>query len=430
MGRPPLHPLTQIFTARLATRLLVVTGVTSLALPAACGGGTASVTTTGSSTARGSGGAPSARATGTGGIGGAPGTTADGILFEAGIPADAVGPPPVGPDCFDWAPDAGPCPTDPNVIVFQFDKTGCIDAGDGITIEPSIVNAGPAYTNDQCCYTVQFQYCITGGRPYLVAAEARVAAPERGPGEQAHAWSQAQQPSTTGLGALTADERAALAAAWTADALLEHASVASFSRFSLALLAAGAPADLIARAHHAALDEVRHAELCFALASAYAGEGVRPGPFPVGARVEAGASLESLASSTVREGCIGETVAAVVAAEQLARATHPAVRAALSRIAEDEARHAELAWRTVAWAIEVGGAPVRDAVARAFREAHVSTAVPPMDRSPTTPTTLETHGRLDAAATARAVAAAMTSVVTPSARALLQRRPGAATEPS
>src|SRR6185437_5274489 len=128
-----------------------------------------------------------------------------------------------------------------------------------------------------------------------------------------------------------------LAEAWTADALLEHASVASFARASLSLLAAGAPADLLTRTHEAALDEIRHAELCFALARAYAGHDVAPGPFPLGGNVRVAATLAEIATSAAREGCIGETIAAAVAAEQLARATDPAVREALSQIAADEA---------------------------------------------------------------------------------------------
>ncbi len=83
------------------------------------------------------------------------------------------------------------------------------------------------------------------------------------------------------------------------------------------------------------------------------------------------ASLARLAVSTLKEGCIGETVAAVIAAEQLARATDPAVRAALAGIAADEARHAELAWRTVAWAMDTGGPAVREAVDAALRAALV-----------------------------------------------------------
>jgi hypothetical protein len=63
---------------------------------------------------------------------------------------------------------------------------------------------------------------------------------------------------------------------------------------------------------------------------------------------------------------VGETLGALFAAERAELAADPAVRGALERIAADEARHAALAWRTVRWAIEHGGADVADAVTQAF----------------------------------------------------------------
>ncbi len=237
------------------------------------------------------------------------------------------------------------------------------------------------------------------GRPYLADDTARLASLERGTG--AEGWSQGDPPRLDGL---TAEDRAALAEAWTTAALFEHASVASFSRFSLELLAAGAPGELLELAHRAALDEIRHARPCFALAAAYAGEELAPGPFPLGREVRIGASLLEIAVSTVEEGCIGETVAAVLAAEQLSRATDPAVRAALAQIAEDEARHAELAWRTAAWAVRAGGSEVRAAVERGLLSALARRR---SAEAVTTTRSLEAHGLLDAATEAEAMAGAM-----------------------
>jgi hypothetical protein len=271
--------------------------------------------------------------------------------------------------------------------------------------------------------------CAPGGRPFLVGGEARVATAEAGPG--ARGWTAGDAPS---LADLTPAQRAALAEAWTTDALHEHASIASFSRFSLDLLAAGAPADLIELAHRAALDEVRHARLCFALASAYAGRDLGPGPLPLDGPVHDGGdpqtpatgvsvdgSLAALAASTFAEGCVGETVAAVVAAEQLARATDPAVRAALAEIAADEARHAELAWRTLSWAVQRGGPEVCTAVERSLAALLASDARRAGDDA--APAGLSPHGRLDATDKARAAASAMEEIVLPAARALLRSRP-------
>ena len=62
------------------------------------------------------------------------------------------------------------------------------------------------------------------------------------------------------------------------------------------------------------------------------------------------------------------------ATEAIAQARDPAVRRALERIRVDETRHAELAWRTVAWALRAAGQRVSiwlaPAIARAGDEAH------------------------------------------------------------
>ena len=80
------------------------------------------------------------------------------------------------------------------------------------------------------------------------------------------------------------------------------------------------------------------------------------------------ATLVELAVAAVREGCFGETLAAVVASMQREAATDPAVREVLAIVAEEEARHAELAFRVVTWAIANGGKDVKHAVHGAFIE--------------------------------------------------------------
>lgn len=149
--------------------------------------------------------------------------------------------------------------------------------------------------------------------------------------------------------AMPRDElRRALADAWANDARFEHASIASFAKLSLELLALGAMAELVAASHRAALDEVEHARLCFALASRYAAEPIGPGALDLGSSVALATTLERIAAAAVVEGCVGETLGAIEAAEA-ARARDPIVARALRVIAEDEAKHAELSRRVVAW---------------------------------------------------------------------------------
>ena len=54
---------------------------------------------------------------------------------------------------------------------------------------------------------------------------------------------------------------------WVRRGLYEHASVASFARHTLDLLAAAAPAVLVSEAQQAATDEINHAQLCFGVAN-------------------------------------------------------------------------------------------------------------------------------------------------------------------
>jgi hypothetical protein len=273
-----------------------------------------------------------------------------------------------------------------------------------------VIQSGPTRQGNECCYVVQPQF-FCEGRPFLVDHRSLVATPRLG--DRGYLDTELPRPRTDDL---PADLCAALAQAWTRAGLAEHASVASFGRFALELLAAGAPADLVVGAHLAAVDEVRHTRLCLALAAAYAREPVGPGRFPFDGNVEVTSDLATIAARAAREGCIGETIAAVQAAEQHARATDPAVRAALAIIAEDEARHAELAWRTVAWAVQEGGERVRAAVAAVLAEGErVGNDGPPSHGA------LDAHGQLDAQEQRRVANQAIAEVVRPAARVLLRQ---------
>ncbi|WP_096331788.1 ferritin-like domain-containing protein [Nannocystis exedens] len=279
-------------------------------------------------------------------------------------------------------------------------------------------DVSPVYElRGQCCVNVTWEETCCG-RPFLVEETARTAHPI------ARAdWS---SPAAPALAGLSARERAALAAEWVEDGLAEHASVAAFARFALQLLALGAPAALVEAAQQAMADEIAHARLCFGLAAAYGGEPRGPSPLPLTGALAGADDLVAVTVATLREGCIGETIAALQAEAALGRAKDPAVRAALAQIAADELRHAELAWRFVAWALERGGAEVHAACAAALAaaEANVGRTFGQVeqDMSPR----MLAHGRLGAAGRVAVARRAMAAVVGPAGRALLARHAGAA----
>lgn len=111
----------------------------------------------------------------------------------------------------------------------------------------------------------------------------------------------------------TIQGRLVLGEDWTHRALGEHASVASFSAFSIALMTNQAPSDLVNDALRAGLDEVRHATTSFDIASKLVGKEVGPGPLPE-SKLEFGHDLKALALAVAREGCVDETLSAFAAA--------------------------------------------------------------------------------------------------------------------
>lgn len=241
---------------------------------------------------------------------------------------------------------------------------GCMYLGFACTT-PQDTCSGDKDCNSQVPFTfcsVQpdgHRQCQSGGcaigRPFLVEGEARTAGVER-----RNDWCEKDVvPNVVGFDKHIRDE---LGAAWEHTAKMEHASIAAFARFSLELLSLGAPSELIMRTNAALVDETKHARMAFALASAYQGKPMGPGRLAMDGVMAEGDDVTSFVRRVIREGCIGETVAAVEAGEAGARANDPVIRRALEMIAADESEHAELAWRTVKWALNTFGADVRETI--------------------------------------------------------------------
>lgn len=241
------------------------------------------------------------------------------------------------------------CQTPKDVCVSQADcKTseGCVPGDDGVRVctPPCLV-----------------------GRPFLVAAEARVA-----PVVACGAWRDGAR--TPRLEHLSSEERAELAEHWAHLGQLEHASIAAFARFSLQLLTLGAPPELVEACTRALADETAHTKLCFELASAYAGRPLGPGPLVIADCLGA-VSLEEVLDLVIQEGCFGETGGALDAQRAADEASDPVIRAAYAQIAGDETRHAELAFRFVGWALRQNSASMRQRVVAALAQQAPSCAI-------------------------------------------------------
>lgn len=154
-------------------------------------------------------------------------------------------------------------------------------------------------------------------------------------------------------------------------AALEAGSVIAFRELRRDLAALGAPRRLLRAASRAAAEEQRHTRRTRALARRYGAH--VPGQTAGSTRR---ASLEELATHNAAEGCVREAFGALVARWQATCAKDPEVRAAMARIADDEARHALFAYAIDAWARRRLGPAARARVEAARRGAARALLVP------------------------------------------------------
>jgi len=207
---------------------------------------------------------------------------------------------------------------------------------------------------------------------------------------------------------------AAVGRGYERDAQLEHASVPAFLQLANELTQVGAPNALVQRALSAARDEVRHAALCMQLAARHLDACSPPALPPMAARapIASQASVVRLAVESWLDGCIAEGRAAAIAARATQLASDPQACAIQHAIADDEQRHAELAWSILSWALAVGGDEVHTAVG-GCRDVATGASSDELQ-----PKGLEAHGRLGERAT-EAVAARHLELSRTRLRALL-----------
>ena len=184
-------------------------------------------------------------------------------------------------------------------------------------------------------------------------------------------------------------------AAWLArEACGEAGSVLAFRQLVRELKHHGAPQALIDAARAAAGDEVRHTRMVRRLALQRGGT-----PDPVIARPTPARDLLTVALENAVEGCVHETFAAARAGWQARHAADRDVRQVSAVLAQDEARHADLAAMVHAWACSVLPSEQAEAVEAARQEAWAHLADAPPAATPATAAVLglpdaPTHHRL------------------------------------
>lgn len=181
-------------------------------------------------------------------------------------------------------------------------------------------------------------------------------------------WTAGSRPDGS---ALNVETRIALEALWLHDAQKEHASVPAFSRISWLLAAVAAPAELLSWSHRAAMEEIDHAQKCFALAAGYGGRTFTVEPMPdllLGGLNDVKDPLVTLAVESLKDGCLLEDFNADVAAKCAAVCEEPVTRAVLLQIAREERSHADFSWALIDWLVTQHSARVQPALNRAIDE--------------------------------------------------------------
>jgi len=143
-------------------------------------------------------------------------------------------------------------------------------------------------------------------------------------------------------------------AAWTESTFNEYCTAAAFAELLSAMLAAGAPIDLVGMAGDFVADEMAHVELNARMAMTLGGAAPALVDFDrLTARIDPALSPFARASELViRTCCVGESLSVPLLSGTMRAANHPLTRAVLERIVCDEAPHARLGWLWLEWASE------------------------------------------------------------------------------
>jgi len=183
------------------------------------------------------------------------------------------------------------------------------------------------------------------GRPLRIKGKYVVADIEEGEG-----WSEGESPNISGL---DEDTCAALEALWLQNARGEYAGIPAFSRISIQLASLGAPAKLIQWSHKAAMDEIKHTSLCFAMAEGYGKRAYKVKPMPELLDIELKSKtniIQVLIEESVVDGCLLEMFFSDVASESARECNDLVVKKVFEQIAEDEKSHADFSWEILKWA--------------------------------------------------------------------------------
>jgi len=276
--------------------------------------------------------------------------------------------------------------------------------------EPDVAGCAVDTQSDACCYAfeVGLDDGVIIGRPLNIDGVVTLA-----PVCHSSQWT---RECHANVSELTPAQRDLLVDGWLKAASEEHASIAAFARFTMELMALGAPPDLIASSTRAQADEISHARSSFAIASRIASTDYGPGPLNIAGALPDKTDIADVLVATIFEGCVGETIAAAESAWLSEQCNVPEIQKVHKQIASDEARHAGLGWKTVRWIIQQRP-DLKPMASAAFTQARAQLL--PKEHAFTDDAWLAQWGRMPSKEGHQLIANIWATVISPCADALL-----------
>jgi hypothetical protein len=176
--------------------------------------------------------------------------------------------------------------------------------------------------------------------------------------------------SDSSIEALSIEEREIISRRWLDRANNELGTSTTFAELYRGLVALQASSTLLSTAAQAVADELRHSEICHAVAERYAGRELprSAGSVTAAPRFAGCSEREARVLHVVLHSCLNEGVAAAYLGACLEEAESSSARSAVQSLLEDEIHHARLGWAFLASANAADRALVSAALSELMHE--------------------------------------------------------------
>lgn len=228
--------------------------------------------------------------------------------------------------------------------------------------------------------------------------------------------------SELGVSMLSPEARAIVGRDWLSRMKSEHLAVSAFSTIACELAEVGCEPIVLEMITRAAVDEVRHTDVCKRLAEGFLGREAVPQRLkgvPKIPRHEHSSTTDRALLHVVEMCCFNETFTGIYLGEMLERTTDVAARAAIESLLEDEVDHGRVGWAHLSACCREGfGAATVERALPTLMQRSVGPVIAAANQGHPRDARLEAHGWLSASDGATIYRQALADVVFPGLEAV------------